>query len=147
VAAQIVGRDISTRVIDIAQANAVRAGLGELLGDGRLRFEASDVRSGPSPAGSGMIVSNPPYGEQSQPRSASVASLMQDVAAQLKREFAGWQVWLISADRELPKQLRLKESSKQVLFNGALECRFFRFAMVAGANRRAKPGTESDTAA
>ena len=32
--------------------------------------------------------------------------------------------------------MRLKESRKIVLFNGPLECRFFRFDMVAGSNRR-----------
>jgi hypothetical protein len=37
--------------------------------------------------------------------------------------------------------LRLKESRKTPFFNGALECRLFRFDMVAGFNRReaAKP--------
>jgi len=62
--------------------------------------------------------------------------MMGDVAGQFKRKFAGWQAWLLSSDRKLPQQMRLKESGKTVLFNGALECRLFRFDMVAGSLRR-----------
>jgi putative N6-adenine-specific DNA methylase len=36
----------------------------------------------------------------------------------------------------LPRQLRLKETRKTVLYNGGLECRFFRFEMVEGSYRR-----------
>ena len=48
---------------------------------------------------------------------------------------------LLILDLGLPKMLRLKESRKTPFFNGALECRLFRFDMVAGFNRReeAKP--------
>ena len=47
----------------------------------------------------------------------------------------------------LPKLLRLKEARKTPFFNGALECRLFRFDMVAGFNRReqAKPASRSLT--
>jgi putative N6-adenine-specific DNA methylase len=115
--------------------------------DGRLRFEAQDARHGMPTAASGWIVSNPPYGEQSAPRSASVPDMMRDVAAQLKASFHGWTVWMISSDRDLPRQMRLKESSKKVLFNGPLECRFFCFQMVAGSNRRVRASSDPETAA
>ena len=133
---QLVGRDISTGVIAIAQSNAVRAGLGAVLDSGKLILEAGDARAAAPPAESGVIVTNPPYGEQSNPRSASVADMMGDVATQLKRQYAGWQAWLLSSDRNLPRQMRLREARKTVIFNGALECRFFRFDMVAGSNRK-----------
>jgi putative N6-adenine-specific DNA methylase len=50
-------------------------------------------------------------------------------------------VFLFTADLGVPKLLRLKEARKTPFFNGALECRLFRFDMVAGFNRReaAKP--------
>ena len=62
--------------------------------------------------------------------------MMRDFAGALKSGFAGWTAWLLTSDRLLPGQMRLKESRKTVLFNGPLECRFFRFDMVAGSNRR-----------
>ena len=51
--------------------------------------------------------------------------------------------WMLSSDRTLPAQMHLKPSRKVVLFNGPLECRFFRFDMVAGSNRREKPAPEA----
>ena len=79
-----------------------------------------------------MIVSNPPYGEQSDPKAASVAGLMHDFGDRLKASFTGWEAWRLSSDRKLPGQMRLHESSKIVLFNGPLECRLFRFELVSG---------------
>ena len=139
---ELLGRDISTQVIAIAHANALRAGLGTVLQRRALRLEAGDARTVEPTAPSGLIVSNPPYGEQSNPRSASVAAMMGEVATQLKRQFPGWQAWLLSSDRKLPQQMRLKESGKTVLFNGALECRLFRFDMVAGSMRRPPAGAQ-----
>ncbi len=133
--AVVAGTDISKRVIDQARANARLAGLGAWLDTGRLRFDVCDSRSVVPPAATGLVVTNPPYGERSEPKSASVARLMNDVAANFKRQFGGWTAWLLTADLNLPQTMRLKESRRTVLFNGNLECRFFRFELVAGSYR------------
>ncbi len=54
----------------------------------------------------------------------------------LKRKFAGWNCYLLSADLRLPKLMRLTPSKKTPLYNGAIECRLFEFKMVAGSNRK-----------
>jgi putative N6-adenine-specific DNA methylase len=133
--ARIAGADISTRVVDTARGNARLAGLQSWLDDGRLAFSAADARQALPIAASGMIVTNPPYGEQSAPKSATVPALMRDFGDRLKESFAGWTAWMLSSDRDLPQQMRLHETRKTVLFNGALECRLFRFEMVAGQYR------------
>lgn len=134
-AALLAGSDISTRVIEQARANAQRAGFGDWLADGRLRFAAVDARTAQPPAPAGALVTNPPYGVQSEPKSATVAALMRDVGDRYKQCWAGWTAWMLSADRDLPRQLRLQETRKTVLFNGPLECRLFRFEVVAGGYR------------
>jgi putative N6-adenine-specific DNA methylase len=131
----IAGSDISTRVIDQARTNAGLAGLAAQLADGRLRLEAGDARTATPPSAHGMIISNPPYGEQSSPRSATVPRMMADVGDHLKASFPGWHAWFLTSDRELPRQMRLAETRKPVLYNGALECRFFRFELVGGRYR------------
>jgi len=133
--AQIVGSDISTRVIEQARANARLAGLDAVLGDGRLRLEGCDARTVEPPAEHGMIISNPPYGEQSAPRSSTVPKMMGEVGDRLKAAFPGWHAWFLTSDRQLPRQMRLSETRKPVLYNGALECRFFRFELVGGRYR------------
>ena len=133
--AQIVGSDISTRVIEQARTNAMLAGLDACLSDGRLRLVGCDARTVEAPAEHGMIISNPPYGEQSAPRSSTVPKMMGEVGNRLKAAFPGWHAWFLTSDRELPRQMRLAETRKPVLYNGALECRFFRFELVGGRYR------------
>lgn len=135
---RIEAHDISSIVVEKAIENARRAGFGAMLDDGRLLFSQGDAREIQAPAGAepGLVIANPPYGEQSNPKSASIAAMMRDFAAALKSNFPGWTAWLLTSDRLLPGQMRLKESRKIVLFNGPLECRFFRFDMVEGSNRR-----------
>lgn len=133
--ALIVGSDISTRVIEQARTNAKLAGLETFLGDGRLRLEGCDARTVEAPAEHGMIISNPPYGEQSAPRSSTVPKMMGEVGDRLKAAFPGWHAWFLTSDRQLPRQMRLAETRKPVLYNGALECRFFRFELVGGRYR------------
>jgi len=129
------GSDISTQIIEQAIENARLAGLDRWLDDGRLAFAACDARQMEPPAEHGMIIANPPYGEQSAPRSATVPGMMADVGNRLKQAFAGWDAWLLTSDRDLPRQMRLQETRKPVLYNGPLECRFFRFTLVKGGYR------------
>ena len=132
------GSDISTGVIQTALANAERAGLARSLQQGSLTFSAGDARTAPPPAAAGLIVTNPPYGRQSEPKSATVARLMDRFGDQLKQAYPGWDAWLLSGDRDLPAQLKLKEARRTVLFNGPIECRFYRFELIAGSYRRVR---------
>lgn len=132
--------DISSIVVEKAVENARRAGLGDMMADGRLTFLQGDAREALpiEDESKGVLIANPPYGEQSNPKSAPIASMMKVFADNLKANFAGWTAWMLTSDRSLPSQMRLKPSRKVVLFNGPLECRFFRFEMVEGTNRRKK---------
>ena len=132
----IAASDISSIVVEKARENARKAGLGALLDDGRLNFKQCDARKAEPATAAGLLISNPPYGEQSNPKSASVAAMMKDVADNLKHHFAGWTAWLLTSDRLLPRQMRLSESRKVPLMNGPLECRFFKFDLVAGSMKR-----------
>jgi putative N6-adenine-specific DNA methylase len=134
----ISGRDISTRVIQLALANGQRAGLSSSIRDGWLSLDAGDARTAAPPGNAGLIVTNPPYGQQSEPKSATVARLMAALGDQFKQAYAGWDAWLLSGDRDLPAQLKLKETRRSVLFNGPIECRFYRFELVAGSYRRVR---------
>ena len=145
----IFGSDISGDMIVMARNNLNKAGI--LFEVPLKQIEAQEVKA---PAESGIILTNPPYGERIGVRGD--ATLETDELAKsffgafsttLKQRFAGWSVFLFSADLGLPKLLRLKEARKTPFFNGALECRLFRFDMVAGFNRReeAKPKPQNPT--
>ena len=140
----IFGSDISGDMIVMTRNNLRNAGI---LFDVPLKqIEAQEVK--PPTDVPGIMLTNPPYGERIGVRGDSTIAnddmaqtFFSAFSATLKQRFAGWSVFLFSADLGVPKLLRLKESRKTPFFNGALECRLFRFDMVAGFNRReqAKP--------
>jgi len=140
----IFGSDISGDMVAMTRHNLRSAGI---LFDVPLKqIEAQQVQP-PVPV-PGILLTNPPYGERigvrgdsTIPQDEMAVGFYQQLSATLKQRFAGWTVYLFTADLGLPKMLRLKESRKTPFFNGALECRLFRFDMVAGFNRRdaAKP--------
>ena len=57
------------------------------------------------------------------------------LAAHWKRDYPGWTAWVLSPDMKLPQAMRLKESQRVPMWNGPIECRLFRFDMVAGSMR------------
>jgi len=143
----IFGSDISGDMVAMARHNLRSAGI--LFEVPLKQIEAQQVQPPvPTP---GILLTNPPYGERigvrgdsTIPQDEMAVGFYQQLSATLKQRFAGWTVYLFTADLGLPKMLRLKESRKTPFFNGALECRLFRFDMVAGFNRRdaAKPKEE-----
>lgn len=119
------GIDTDGQAITAALRNMERAGLASE----QIHFEQADARSFAPPWDQpGYIVTNPPYGE----RLDSSPELWEAWASQLKRHYTGWQVHVISNDRELPGKLRLRPHSRHPVYNGALDCRLFGFDMVAG---------------
>ncbi len=140
----IFGSDISGDMIVMTRNNLNKAGIKF---DVPLKqIEAQEIK--PPTETPGILLTNPPYGERIGVRGDGslepdemARDFFSSFSSTLKQRFAGWSVFLFTADLGLPKFLRLKESRKTPFFNGALECRLFRFDMVAGFNRReeAKP--------
>ncbi len=61
------------------------------------------------------------------------------LATHWKRNFSGWTAWMLTPDLKLPSQMRLKESRRVPMWNGPIECRLFRFDLVAGRARGPRP--------
>ncbi len=138
--------DVSFRMTDFAARNAERAGVKQAI-----EFKTADALQRPAPAPAGTIVMNPPYGERIAPKGrgsvtaregfeggGTSAEFFGGLAAQWKRAYPGWTAWLLSPDMKLPGQMRLKESRRVPMWNGPIECRLFRFDLVAGAGPGAK---------
>ncbi len=133
------GSDISIVSLMKAQKNIVNARIPFSIP--LQQIEAQEIRIPVDRPG--IILTNPPYGERINVRGNR--RLEKDNGAQyfyqlfgttLKQRFAGWSVYLFTADLSVPKMMRLKESQRTLLFNGAIECRLFRFDMVPGSNRK-----------
>jgi len=157
---QIFGSDISGDMLDKARANFERAGLPAVP------LKQVDARGMTPPvAEPGILVANPPYGERIEVRGRGPRGEIRNTGREgresrddegfkrvhtdtpdseffhslgdaLKQRFTGWHAFILTSDRKLPGQLRLRESAKTPLFNGALECRLFRFDLIAGSVRQ-----------
>jgi len=145
--------DVSFRMTDFAIRNAERAGVARAI-----EFKTADALQRLPPAERGVLVLNPPYGERmvakgrgarpehggshgATPRErfeggGTPAAFFADLASHWKRHYAGWTAWVLSPEMKLPSLMRLKESQRVPMWNGPIECRLFRFDMVAGSARR-----------
>jgi putative N6-adenine-specific DNA methylase len=134
----IFGSDSDFRAVRAARQNLETSGLSNVV-----QVQQLDVLESPAPAlpegVTGILLSNPPYGERIGEEDA-LAELYPQLAASLKRNFAGWNAFFLTSDLRMPKLMRLAPSRKTPLFNGPLECRLFEFRMVAGSNRKVEKG-------
>jgi putative N6-adenine-specific DNA methylase len=101
----------------------------------------------------GIMLLNPPYGErieaagvagrgrggreraQVDASHAEGTDFFVQLASHWKKHYAGWTAWVLTPDLKLPTHMRLKESRRMPMWNGPIECRLFRFDMVAGSAR------------
>ncbi|MEO7245549.1 MAG: THUMP domain-containing protein [Rubrivivax sp.] len=149
-AVSIFAGDVSFRMTDFATRNAERAGVAHAI-----EFKTVDALQRPAPTAAGTIVMNPPYGERIVPKgrgqgggAAATTGVAREafadagdaegffsaLATQWKRQYGGWTAWVLSPEMKLPGLLRLKESRRVPMWNGPIECRLFRFDLVASAS-------------
>ena len=167
-AVAIYAGDVSFRLVDFAEHNAERAGVAAFIqfktADALQRLPPAE----PGPQG-GVMILNPPYGERIDPKGSrgergparhsregfsapdhapgdggsggggNPSEFFSQLASHWKRHYAGWTAWLLSPDMKLPQALRLKESRRVPMWNGPIECRLYRFDLVAGSARAPGP--------
>ena len=126
----IFASDIDPRALAQCRANIAAAGVAEWID-----VSEADVLTRSAPRVSGLIVANPPYGVRLDDESA-LAAFYPKLGDALKHHFTGWTACLLTGDPRLPKLIGLKPSKRTPLYNGAIECRLFRFEIVAGRPQR-----------
>jgi len=134
----IYGSDKSGKILALARENLLSAGLT----DG-VQLKQVDVLEASPPAPTGIIVMNPPYGERTAGED-ELAAFYPKLGDALKRRFAGWTAYILSADLRLAKLIGLAASRRTPLYNGPLECRLFEYKLVAGSMRRGRSFAAKD---
>ena len=151
-AVPIFASDLSFRMVDFARRNAQRAGV-----EAAITFNGGDALERPAPelpgGMPGTLMVNPPYGERIEvggkarntgptrldPQRDAPDDFFARLATHWKRAYTqhagGWTAYVLSPDMKLPSAMRLKESRRVPMWNGPIECRLFRFDLVAGSAR------------
>lgn len=128
---KISGSDINPASIDIARQSALDFGLKQYIHFERLAFDEL------KPYGKkGVVMMNPPYGERLSTR--DIVQLYIGIGDQLKRNFSGYDAWVISSNIEALKLIGLKPEARYTLYNGPLECRFVKFSLYEGSKKEVK---------
>ncbi|MEM8895908.1 MAG: hypothetical protein AAGC88_15100, partial [Bacteroidota bacterium] len=124
----IYGGDKDMRSVNAAQASAKFLRLDQSIKVERKLFDQQEPQ-----AFSGMIVSNPPYGERML--KTDIEAFYSLVGDTLKQKFSGYEAWLISSNVSAMKRIGLRPSRKISLYNGSLECKFQKYELYSGSKK------------
>lgn len=122
---EISGGDIDLMTVKRTEKTIKKLKMNDTITVRRVSFE-NHIPKTPS----GMIVTNPPYGERIGENVNELYKMMGDA---LKNHYTGFDAWIISSNMEAFKHVKLRASKKIVLFNGALECKFQKYEMYKGS--------------
>ena len=117
---RISGSDIDPQAIEIAKANAQRAGVADLV-----RFEVADARRFARETERGVIVTNPPYGERIGEKEEAEA--LYRSFGEAYRACENWQLYLLSSHTEFERCFGKEAEKKRKLYNGMIKCDLFMY--------------------
>ena len=121
----IYGGDIDPEAVSIARKNIATARVGDYI-----TLKCLSMADWKENGQEGVLVMNPPYGERLKPE--KLDDLYTMIGRSLKKDFQGWDAWVLGYRQELFDQIKLKPTVKYTLFNGALECSLREFVMFEG---------------
>lgn len=125
---KIAGSDIESRAIRVAKGNIENAGLSKTV-----ELNVTPFQEVIPPAGGGVVIINPPYGERITPEDINM--MYKEIGDALKKKFSGYDAWILTSNMEAAKNIGLRPTRKIPLFNAALECKFLKFSIYDGTKK------------
>ena len=112
---RILATDIDDNSLEIARANAVKAGVSKYID-----FRQGDATRLPLPCNKGTICCNPPYGERMLEQKS--AQQLYHALGRHLRYADSWKKVIISSEPEFERCYGFKADKKRKLYNGRLLC-------------------------
>lgn len=122
---QIMGYDRNMSTIKLARKAAEAAGVDEAI-----NFRITDFFDETPPPPPGILVMNPPYGERIKAR--DIEKLYGEIGDKFKKDYAGYQAWILSGHMEAMKNVGLRTFDTHHLVNGKIECRYSGYRIYSG---------------
>ncbi len=135
----ILGSDIDPAAVRMALENGECAGVADWL---HVERRALDDVTRPA-AGSGLVVSNPPYGERIGAETG-LPELYAGLGRLLRERFEGWQAAILTGNPPLARNLGIYARRTHRFFNGTIECRLLRFELNAASAQRPAEAVRAD---
>ena len=118
---KIIGCEINKDVFDQAKVNIKLAGL-----ENYIELQNDDFKNIQFKSSEGLVLCNPPYGKKLGDENELI-NLYEDMGEFLKRNFSGWEFWLLSGNPKLTRYLKMKSSLKIPVSNGGIDCRWIKY--------------------
>lgn len=112
--------DIDPKCVEIAQAAAQRAGVGE-----RINIFQMDALDIDTLGRRGTIVTNPPYGERLL--TVDEANELYRAMGQAFSRLERWQIYVITQSEEFPRLYGRRADKIRKLYNGMIPCYYYQF--------------------
>ena len=116
----IQGYDMDGEIIKAARENAKRAGVDHLI-----HFQQREVADMHHPKKYGFIISNPPYGERLEEKSALPALYKQ--IGDAYKGLDAWSMYLITSYEDAERYIGRKADKNRKIYNGMIKTYFYQF--------------------
>lgn len=126
---RITAMDIDRRAVRAAKANAEEAGVADDIDfvcmDMTKWEPGAGIPKNTSPEENGVVISNPPYGI----RIGDVKDIKRIYKhfSKLMEVYHTWSFFLITADKDLEKEIGRKADRRRKLYNGRIETQFYQY--------------------
>ena len=130
---RIIATDIDPAAVEAAKKNANTAGVEQLI-----EFSVCPFSETPLPAGGGVVVINPAYGERmGELRGLEV--LYKGIGDFFKQYCRGYTGYVFTGNPSLAKKISLKPKRSLQFFNSSIECRLLEYDLYEGSKKVKKP--------
>lgn len=116
----ITGTDVDHRMIEIAERNAQKAGVGDSIS-----FKQMQLSDFTTEEEYGVIVSNPPYGERLMEKEEAYA--LYEQMGERFRPLETWSKYILTSDLDFEEHYGQKATKKRKLYNGTLRTDYFQY--------------------
>jgi len=114
------GTDIDPAALDLARANARRAGVAD-----DIHFQQRDIAEFSTKRPYGCLICNPPYGVRSG--EPSEAEAVHRALPGLFAKLETWSIYVLTAFPDFERLVGRPADRRRKLFNGNLECTYYQF--------------------
>jgi 23S rRNA (guanine2445-N2)-methyltransferase / 23S rRNA (guanine2069-N7)-methyltransferase len=132
----LLGSDVDADAVRMAIANGEHAGVADWLHvEKRSLGEMVRPTAAAGPDETGLVVTNPPYGERIGAESG-LPALYSELGSVLRDRFQGWQAAILTGNPPLARNLGIYARRTHRFFNGTIECRLLRFELNEASEQR-----------
>lgn len=127
---KIIATDISPEAVRAAKQNAAAAGIEKAI-----EFAVCDYSETPVPAGGGVVVLNPEYGERLG-KLKELEETYRGIGDFFKKKCTGYRGYIFTGNLELAKKVGLKTKKRIPFFNSNIECRLLEYDLYEGSRNK-----------